>query len=157
MTTSHFKCKGINRKPQNVPSRECKDPLGEKCTRHNQDAAPERRASGMVPSTELQGQRARVKAGESPRDLHSSSPSATREHATTVLPKSRFKPRGGRTSGGRNHDGDLLVVWLITQLKVFLCVEAAWGERDDKRGWSWKRARGAAVSSPLTSTFAFIV
>lgn len=110
MTTSLFKCKGTNRKPQNVPSRECKDPLGEKCTRRNQDAAPERRASGMVLSTELQGQRARVKAGESPRDLHSSSPSATREHATTVLPKSRFKPRGGRTSGGRNHDGDLLVV-----------------------------------------------
>lgn len=38
--------------PQKVPSRECKDPSGEKCTLRNPDAAPERQASGRVRSTE---------------------------------------------------------------------------------------------------------
>lgn len=36
-------------------------------------------------------------------------------------------------------------------------MEAAWGERDDKRGWSWKRVRGAAVSSPPARIFTFMV
>lgn len=70
------------------------------------------------------------------------------QHAT----ESHWKEKE-KNSWGRNHEGVLLVVYLITQLKVFLCMEAAWGERDDKRGWSWKRVRGAAVSSPPASWF----
>lgn len=64
-------------------------------------------------------------------------PSTARQHATTMRLLKTLKAASNKrrkTSGGRNHDGVLLVVQLITQLKVFLCVEAAWGERDDKRG-----------------------
>lgn len=70
VTKARFKHKGKNNKAKNLPSQECKDPLGEKCTLRNRDAALERRASGRVLSTKLRGQRARVRADENLHDTH---------------------------------------------------------------------------------------